>query len=254
MSEDIRDRLTEPTLHERLERIFLPVVIFAALLTIPLTIAEEQQGTTRTLIVADWLVWAVFAAEYCTLLATTRHRGRYLRDNLLGALIVVVSFPLLPSLFGLVRLARLLRILRLFRGLVVVGLALQGLRRVFARRGLLAALSMTVVLVAAAAVFMSAIEPQTVKGGFWAGIWWAIVTVSTVGYGDISPVTVLGRITAVVLMLTGIGLLGTVAASIAAYFVGQDSQDDMTIVMDRLERIEAILERLEKAQLGNPPP
>ena len=53
------------------------------------------------------------------------------------------------------------------------------------------------------------------------GLWWAVVTVATVGYGDISPVTPIGRGIAVFLMLAGIGLIGILTATVASYFVGQ---------------------------------
>jgi voltage-gated potassium channel len=53
---------------------------------------------------------------------------------------------------------------------------------------------------------------------FWNGLWWAIVTATTVGYGDVTPHTLLGRLVAIILMFTGIGLIGTLTSSITAYF------------------------------------
>ena len=52
------------------------------------------------------------------------------------------------------------------------------------------------------------------------GIWWSLVTATTVGYGDIAPKTSLGRLIAVLLMLTGIGTLGMITGSIATFFIG----------------------------------
>ena len=78
-------------------------------------------------------------------------------------------------------------------------------------------------------------------------LWWAMVTVTTVGYGDRFPVTPAGRGVAVVLMLIGIGLVGVVTATVASYFVEQ-RQDDNTAALDRrLERIEGMLEALSTA-------
>ena len=78
-------------------------------------------------------------------------------------------------------------------------------------------------------------------------IWWAMVTVTTVGYGDRFPVTAAGRGVAVVLMLVGIGLVGVVTATVASYFVEQ-RQDHNTAELDRrLERIERMLEVLTNA-------
>ncbi|MBA4495672.1 potassium channel family protein [Paenactinomyces guangxiensis] len=50
-------------------------------------------------------------------------------------------------------------------------------------------------------------------------VWWAVVTTTTVGYGDISPVTLGGRVIATILMFTGIGLIGSVTASVATHFI-----------------------------------
>jgi voltage-gated potassium channel len=88
---------------------------------------------------------------------------------------------------------------------------------------------------------LSAFEPETVKGGFGDVIWLAIVTASTVGYGDIAPSTVLGRCIAVVLMLVGIGLMSTLAASITNYFVPQNANAELKDIAARLERIGTIL-------------
>lgn len=68
--------------------------------------------------------------------------------------------------------------------------------------------------------FESGVNPN-VKS-FWDSLWWAIVTMTTIGYGDIYPVTTGGRVVAILLMFAGIGTLGIVTAAIAAYFVKSD--------------------------------
>jgi voltage-gated potassium channel len=83
---------------------------------------------------------------------------------------------------------------------------------------------------------------------FGQGLWWAVVTVTTVGYGDRYPVTPMGQGVAVVLMLAGIGLIGALTATVASYFVEQ--KEDATAV--RLARIEALLEQVLEERVSEP--
>lgn len=162
--------------------------------------------------------------------------------NAANLAIVVLSFPLLPNVMGLVRIARLARFLRLLRLSGVAARGLSALKTILYRRGLVYLAAVTGLLILVGGGWLSILEPQTVKGGLGDGIWWAIVTASTVGYGDISPSTAPGRLIAVVLMLVGIGLMSTLAASITAHFVQQSENAELRDVCARLERIEALLQ------------
>ena len=115
---------------------------------------------------------------------------------------------------------------------------------------------MLVTLVAVAALFigggvMAQLEPTTVKGGYGSGVWWAIVTLTTVGYGDISPTTPLGRLVAGFLMLIGISVVSTLAAAVTAYFVGQDRAPELSLIERRLDRIETLLVQLTQQQVAD---
>ena len=100
------------------------------------------------------------------------------------------------------------------------------------------------------AAFLTALEPETVDQSLMGGIWWAVVTVTTVGYGDIAPATAGGRLVAVVLMLSGLGLLSTLSASISAYFVNVDREVEIDHLRDQLNRIERLLEQQKPRQGG----
>src|ERR1019366_7085096 len=93
--------------------------------------------------------------------------------------------------------------------------------------------SVSVLIIVAGGTSLVLLEPQTVKGGFGDGVWWAIVTAATVGYGDIAPSTLVGRLIAVVLMLSGVGLVSTLAASITAYFLGAEENSGLTELRER---------------------
>jgi voltage-gated potassium channel len=80
----------------------------------------------------------------------------------------------------------------------------------------------------------------------WRGLWFAIVTVTTVGYGDTFPTSPVGRLIASFLMVTGIGFLGLATAAIAGHFVSQDAEDKHRESTDRQEEILAELRRLNE--------
>jgi voltage-gated potassium channel len=79
---------------------------------------------------------------------------------------------------------------------------------------------------------LATVAERSAHGGnihnFGDGLWWAVVTVTTIGYGDHYPVTAFGQGVAVVLMLVGIGLIGILTAAVASYFVGQDLEKEET--------------------------
>ena len=79
------------------------------------------------------------------------------------------------------------------------------------------------------------------------GIWWALVTITTVGYGDITPVTTLGRVVASSLMLLGLGLIATITAIVSAKFiqnfVDHHTNDD---VLERLDELQLELDDIKK--------
>lgn len=221
-------------------------VIVAALVTIPVVVLEGRGVHAVWLPVADWLIWLVFFTVLATGVATSSHRARYLREHPIDVAVVLLSFPLLPNLFALTRLVRVLRVV------VVAARVVPALRETLGRRELLYVASLTVLLGASAAGILVVLEPDTVGHSYVAALWWATVTVTTVGYGDISPTTTPGRLAAVVVMLAGLGVISTLNASIAAYFVDQEQNTELREINERLERIERLLnEREGGGRVGN---
>ena len=90
-------------------------------------------------------------------------------------------------------------------------------------------------------------EPQVKT--FGDGIWWALVTITTVGYGDITPLTTLGRVVAGLLMLLGLGLIATITAIVSAKFI-QNYVDGHTNddVLEKLEELETEIEKIEELE------
>lgn len=231
-------------MRENVERGLEALVVLGALATIPLTIAQERGIAEAWTLLGDWIVWAIFFVEYTAMIyMSADHKGYALR-HWYDAGIVVLSFPALPAMLALVRLARLVRLTRLMRLVIVTARGARALRVVLGRPGLVYIAGLSGLVVLAASALMVMLEPETVGGQIWGALWWSVVTVTTVGYGDIAPVTFWGRIAGVMLMFAGLGLVSTLAATIAAYFVDMDNDAEFQSVEDRLERIEGLLKEL----------
>lgn len=221
----------------RIESFLYALVVFACLLTMPVIFYQWQGVNSRLLIAADWCIWTIFVIEYGVLLSLAADKKRYISGNWLNVGIIALSFPQLPALMGFVRLVRLSRVLRLF---LVAIKGLRTMRLVVSQKSFIYVLSVTGFLVLVSAQLLHMVEPM--PGGFEDGLWWAIVTTTTVGYGDIAPETTSGRFIAVMLMLAGTALIATVAASVSAYFVGAERTEEYEEIKARLERIERMLE------------
>ncbi|MFT3969881.1 MAG: ion channel [Micropruina sp.] len=167
--------------------------------------------------VVDYATWAVFALDYLVRVCLAKRRWRYIGRHIPDLLIVVL--PLLQPL----RLLRLLVLLRFIERRAAT--SLQG-------RVASYVLVSTALLLYTGALAEFAAErdaPGANITDFGTALWWALTTITTVGYGDHYPVTVEGRLVAAVLMIAGVALIGVVTATVAAWLVQRVSrpgQDD----------------------------
>jgi voltage-gated potassium channel len=109
-----------------------------------------------------------------------------------------------------------------------------GARRLFERIGRVAIFATAVVFLGAALAYRA--EHPTNPGfkTFGDALWWAIVTLTTVGYGDIVPKTTAGRVVGVMIMITGVAILGVLAGSLASFFriSGAPETESPSVVAD----------------------
>src|SRR3954451_7430102 len=195
----------------------LPLIVAAVL---PLFISSPDPRWVEVVIgVGSWIVFVVDLAMQRRIVPEYLHlrRGRF------DAAIVVITFPvyLIPGVSGgsaILLLARLGRVARVL-------LATAGLRRFAARLGKVAIIDGAVVFVASLAAYQA--EHKTNPGFATVGdaFWWGVVTLTTVGYGDIVPHTAAGRFAGIAIMFTGVGVLGVLAGSLAELFHLDQSPD-----------------------------
>ena len=119
------------------------------------------------------------------------------------------------------------------------------IERVFNSRRLRTIIGVLALSIIAFGYIFYVTEPQVKT--FEDGIWWALVTVTTVGYGDITPATTLGRLVAGTLMFFGLGLIATVTAIVSAKFVqnyvDHHTNDD---VLEKLDDLDIEIQDIKK--------
>jgi len=198
-------------------RMGLPIMLAAIL---PLVIAPSAGDWVG--VIVGVVSWLVFLADFVV------HRRRLVQypSTRLGRfdlLIVVITAPwfLLPgaqpgSWVVLLRLARLARVL----------MATRGARRLFERLGGVALVALGMVIVGASVAYHAEHPTNPEYATYGDSLWWAFVTLTTVGYGDIVPETATGRWAGVAIMITGVGVLGLLAGSLASFFQPSSDADE----------------------------
>jgi voltage-gated potassium channel len=190
----------------RLRVLYDTVMMVLALTVVALLLLDDVGWANRT----NLVIWLVFVADYVARLLLSTDRRAFVKAN------VVDLLAILPA--DQFRALRLLRLLRLLRAVSVLTRVMGDLRGIRDTNGLGWVLAVAGGVVTAGAVAVRMLESSVSS---WAdAFWWAIVTATTVGYGDISPETTGARAVAVLLMLVGIGTIGMLTATIATYFLG----------------------------------
>lgn len=204
-------------------RVFILVVSLVSLLVVAaLLLVPLDAETARLLILIDFIACGVFFCDFLYSLATAQDRWRYLRTW--GWVDLLASVPAVDALrfargFRVLRIIRLLRVIRSVRELVYI---FKHYRRRSAVAALGLALFLSVTLGSILVLhFEHAAEGSNITTGNEA-LWWAWVTMTTVGYGDRTPITAGGRMVAVVMMTVGIGCFSTLSGLVASWLLGGD--------------------------------
>jgi len=218
------------------ERRFEWPMVIAALLVIPLLVIEESdlgQPWAAIGVLLNWGTWLAFVIEAAVMIAVTPKPWEWVKRHPIDVAVIFLSPPFIPGSWALFRLLRLLRLFRIFslRNL----LSLEGVRYA-------AFLALFVVLIGGA--FFSVVETNQNLSA-WDGIWWAITTVTTVGYGDTAPETDAGRTIAMVVMAAGIGFVALVTAFVAERFIKADTEAEAERVeSDVLAELRSVSDRI----------
>ncbi|CAM4081581.1 ion channel [Nocardiopsis rhodophaea] len=194
-----------------------------------------------------WGVWAMFVADYLVGFTLARDRLAYLRSHILDLIIILAPF---------------LRPLRALRLITVVSVLNRRLTSTLRRHVAVYAVCVSVLVVFVAALAILDAERGAAGSNISAfdeALWWTLVTITTVGYGDYYPVTEHGQLIAVALFIGGISLLGVVTGTVASWFTEKvegsqkaalATQEQVALLMAEVRDLRAELAKRERG--GDP--
>ncbi|MDG6777757.1 ion channel [Thiomicrorhabdus sp. zzn3] len=217
------------------------VLVLLALFAVFVQLLMFYSGSTVDTAWVSTLIWLVFAAELSINVYNVTDRGRYLRQNWLNVVIVIVAFPWIDwgsDWAVIIRSLRLVLFLRFFAHFYKDAVTI--LKRHRLGQILIGAAFM---IVGAGGLFAYLEDRDFVDG-----IWYAIVTVTTVGYGDVVPQTENGRLFGTALILFGVVLFSLVTANISAFLIGSGQRKQEKEILNYVRLME---EKLEKQTLEN---
>jgi voltage-gated potassium channel len=214
--------MKKPTpLHELgpLQLVILVLSLFVlSLLAIELLL-ELPPETVRVLGWVDNMVCVLFFVDFVIRFRRAESKRAFMKW---GWIDLLASIPEIEALrWG--RLFRVIRILKLMRAIKSVRMLFELLNQSRTQSGVASVFTITflVLSVATAGILIAERDPAANIHTAEDALWWGMTTITTVGYGDLYPVTMAGRMIAVGLMLTGVGLFGTLSGVIASFFLGE---------------------------------
>ena len=167
----------------------------------------------------DTLICIVFFVDFCKNLFTASNRGRYFVTW--GWIDLLSSIPFVgPARLG--RAARVVRIIRVLRGFRSVRSLAAYMLRHRTQAAFTTATLVSLLLLVFASIAVLQFEPRAAGSNIKTAqdaLWWAYVTITTVGYGDRFPITLEGRVVGAILMTAGVGLFGTFTGFVASWFM-----------------------------------
>ena len=219
-------------------RIEVPILVASAATLPALALQYSDNDLWRAAgYVSSALIWCAFLFEVVVMLRLVNDRRRWVREHPLEIVIVVLTAPFITGALQALRFVRLARLLRLVR-------LLPFLRAVFGVRGLQWVLAFTAFFTAAAAAAYQQFE----GGTYGDAVYWVITTMTTVGYGDLSPGSTDGKVLAVLVMVVGVAFAATVTGALADRFIQARRDEEFTDPGDTglLDRVDALARQVDE--------
>ena len=228
----------------RLQRAYDGAIIFLALISIALVICDFIGALDIYSFPYDWidgLITLVFAMDYAWGFFRAPEKWHFVKSHIFD-LLAIIPFNLLFVFFRLGKVVRLVRLTKVFRLIGLSSKLRKFFRKFSGRKGIPYFLGLNTAVIIVSSVIVASVEHHN----FIDAVWWSVATVTTVGYGDIVPQTMIGKAVAVILMFSGIGTLGLLTTSLTNFFVTRETNtsNKLTKIEKELAAQRLILEEI----------
>lgn len=216
----------------------LLAIVVVAILVIELAY-NIPPNITITFSIIENIILGIFVIDYFTRLFLSKNKVKFFKGNIID-LISIIPFNSAFQSIRILRLSKLLRFTKVFRS---ASLFLKFRKHV--DKFLKTNNFNYIIWITLTTLFIGAIGIHFAEGiSFGNSLWWSFVTITTVGYGDISPATPIGRIIAGLIMVVGIGFLGMLTGTIATFFLSKN--DSTTFKSQTIEDIKSRLDNFDE--------
>ena len=210
-----------------------------ALVAVYISVCDILGKSSKLQYNIDNIITVVFIIDYIVRLIFASSKRKFVKENVLD-LIAIIPFSSLLKIFRVFKLLKFLKLLKLARVSAYFIRLYKRIKFFFEINGLKYMVAVTAVCVVAGGVAIHFVEGMSLTDG----LWWSFVTATTVGYGDLSPVTPFGRVVAAILMIVGIGLIGSLTSTITALFF-QKKEVHASAKSDILRTIQSQLDNFD---------
>ena len=211
----------------------MALIVLSVLLVMLETVDQIEARYGTTLLVLEWIVTILFTFEYIARLVTADSKARYAR-SFFGVVDLLAILPVYLSLFlpgaqsllviRSLRLLRVFRVLKMARWLSEANYLIRAIRA--SSRKIVVFLIVVLLINVIVGSSMYLIEgPENGFDSMFRGLYWSIVTMSTVGFGDIAPSTPPGQVLAAMLMITGYSVIAVPTGIVSAEVATSGQQD-----------------------------
>lgn len=216
---------------------FVASVLYLLAFAAPIMSTRIQEPYDGYLNIIQLILWGLFAADYCIRLYLAPRRLYFITHNLMNLAIVLLPAWRIVSFLAMIHLTTN----RQYKRLSELAVKLFGYTAIF------------IIMFALAIYSVESSEPGAMIRDLPTAYWWTFTTLATVGYGDVYPVTGIGRVIAVVVMLYGVGMVAVATGALASWIIekigGREEQEypatkaDVDDLRQEISELRALLAR-----------